>query len=251
MDTLELEIGTPEIVPDRAPVLTLLGIPDEGCLHDDVQALMERSYTLFGELVDGRGLVQAIGTDEFAGVFRGGGTNDPDTPLEHIFPRAEALALYAVTIGEGISREITRLFEVGEYAAGSVLDAVASAGTERLSERVEQAWLQQTGLNDTPDGSRATLRYSPGYCGWHVKGQHAFFKVLEPGRIGIELLESSLMQPTKSATGVIVTGPRHIHVFDPVFPCCAACAYPTCRERIAGLPRGGSDTAGQPERRGP
>ncbi len=232
---MEATVAIERIEPDLAPVLALLGVPGSDRLHADVRELIEQSYALFSDLAVGRGLTETIERESFAVLYRGAGQNDPDTPLEHIFPGAEALALYAVTIGAAISDEITGLFDRGEYAAGSVLDAVASAGTERLAEVVQTDWLEQQGLGGTPTAARASLRYSPGYCGWHVSGQRALFDALEPERIGIELSESSLMQPIKSTTGVIVTGARELHVFDPVFPCCAACACPTCRERIRDL----------------
>ena len=239
----EHTIPSSEIEPPRTEILALLGIPEDADLTAEIRQILDRCLVLFRDTAEGRGLTAGLDGDAFAAVFSGSGENESDTPLEHIFPRAEALALYAVTIGARISEEITRLFDTGEYAAGSILDAVASAGTERLADRVQQIWLTESGFTGPPTAGCAALRYSPGYCGWHVSGQHALFAALEPERIGIDLLESSLMQPRKSTTGVIVVGERAIHVIDPLFPCCASCAYPTCRDRVAELFRGGNDLA--------
>ena len=59
------------------------------------------------------------------------------------------------------------------------------------------------------------LRYSPGYCGWHVSGQINLFNTLTPEKIGITLGESCLMNPLKSVSGVLVAGPPNIHISTP------------------------------------
>ncbi len=79
------------------------------------------------------------------------------------------------------------------------------------------------------------MRYSPGYCGWHVSGQMALFDYLGPDAVGITLTESFLMHPLKSVSGVIVAGQPDIHRFVHDFPFCAACTGKECRERIGSL----------------
>jgi hypothetical protein len=79
------------------------------------------------------------------------------------------------------------------------------------------------------------LPYSPGYCGWHISGQRALFRHLEPERIGITLNTSFLMQPLKSVSGVLVVGDPRIHEFDNDFDFCAECATLDCRARIGSV----------------
>jgi hypothetical protein len=43
------------------------------------------------------------------------------------------------------------------------------------------------------------------------------------------------MKPSKSVSGVIVTGPVAIHRFTPDFGFCADCTTKGCRERIASF----------------
>ena len=85
-----------------------------------------------------------------------------------------------------------------------------------------------------PEGT-ALLRYSPGYCGWHVSGQKRLFEFLQPQQIGITLRESFLMQPLKSISGVMIAGPIDIHRFKNDYPFCERCETEGCRERIRAL----------------
>jgi hypothetical protein len=84
-------------------------------------------------------------------------------------------------------------------------------------------------------GSGAALRYSPGYCGWHISGQKKLFEYLKPQQIGLMLRPSYLMEPLKSVSGVVLAGPREMHEFDPSFPSCSTCKTYSCRDRIRDL----------------
>lgn len=226
-----------EITPNRDSVLDLLGIPGDTELRPDIETMLGTSMELFSKLAEPRGIVKDISTEGFAELYPGEGRNAAETPLEDIYPRAEALAMFAVTIGKEISERLSSLFDEKEFAFASMLDAVASDGTDRLAEIMVSRYLAEPGLVERGLDGMASLRYSPGYCGWHVSGQRALFRYLEPGEIGIELLESCLMQPTKSISGVIVSGEPGIHLFDPAFEFCSECTSPTCRERIASIHR--------------
>jgi hypothetical protein len=88
------------------------------------------------------------------------------------------------------------------------------------------------------------LRYSPGYCGWHLSGQRALFAALQPEEIGITLRESMLMVPLKSMSGVIVAGLPAIHAFADDYPFCGECRTRGCRERIARVRQTRGDQQG-------
>ena len=79
------------------------------------------------------------------------------------------------------------------------------------------------------------LRYSPGYCGWHISGQRRLFDYLDPGQIGITLRESFLMDPLKSVSGVLIAGPREIHRFTDDYDFCDQCDTRGCRQRLRAL----------------
>ena len=46
----------------------------------------------------------------------------------------------------------------------------------------------------------------PGNKYWDISGQATIFSVLSAEKIGVQLLESSFMKPTKSQSGIIPSG---------------------------------------------
>jgi len=235
-----VHIAAEEIVPSDEGVLRALGRPPGAAPAPDerLRLLLADAAALFRELARPAGLWHEVTRDEFAGVYRGEGENEPQTPLEKIFPRADRLALFAVTVGEDVSTRIGELFQSGEYPLGAVLDATASEGAERAAEAVQKGWEAAIGAAgnaraaDKDTRGMGVLRYSPGYCGWNVSGQRALFRVLEPEAIGIELNESCLMRPIKSVSGVLVAGTTEIHMFANDYPFCARCREWSCRARL-------------------
>jgi len=49
------------------------------------------------------------------------------------------------------------------------------------------------------------------------------------------LLDSFLMKPLKSVSGVIVVGEKEIHDFEDSYPFCSQCRSHSCRDRIRKL----------------
>ncbi len=172
---------------------------------------------------------------EFVSVFDGEGGNESESPVGPISAESRECALFAATVGEALCKEIARRFDEHDFALASMLDAAASEGAEMAAEVVEnfyRAHLKAAGRYTPPDGA---LRFSPGYCGWHISAQKKLFEALHPGEIGITLNESFLMQPLKSITGVVIVGKKEIFNFDDAFTFCGTCAEHTCRERIQSL----------------
>ena len=64
------------------------------------------------------------------------------------------------------------------------------------------------------------LRYSPGYCGWHITGQKMLHENLQSRDIGITLTEAFSMKPMKSMSGVIISFKPSIHDFNNNYPFC-------------------------------
>jgi hypothetical protein len=228
-------VATP---PDRATVFRCQGIPDHVEPREPLQRLADRAIDRYAELVEPRGLWQELSHEAFESVYRGEGLNAGRTPLHEVFPRAERLALFVVTLGEAVSREIDRLFERNEPALAHALDVIASERADRASTLVGERFRDRLLAEGLPEASAHVLAYSPGYCGWHVTGQRKLFELLRPGEIGVTLNASCLMQPLKSVSGVLVAGPPESHFFDNDYDFCDVCATHECRERIASLAAG-------------
>jgi hypothetical protein len=230
-----LEISPAEVAPGRKEVLAQLGIPEGTDVSPRIEGLCDAAAELFAEHVAPTGVLADISVAEFADVYPGEGRNEPRSPVAEIFGRAEHLALFAVTLGGGISQALQRSFAAEDFALAYTLDAMASVaadGAADLAERRFDGVLRERGWS-TPEG--AVLRYSPGYCGWDVTGQRKLFAFLQPERIGLSLTASCLMQPLKSVSGAMIAGPRVIHRFPPTYQFCDRCEARTCRDRLRVL----------------
>jgi hypothetical protein len=230
-----VDIPVQDTVPDIASVLSGQGIPASAAPDQRTVRMAEEALKRYAELAEPQGLVMDLGQEKFREVYQGRGQNSAGSPVAAIFPKADSLALFAATVGQALSREIERLFGANDFAAGTMLDAAASSGAELAAEALERAWRERQRLEGRLGQGGATMRFSPGYCGWHVSGQGRLFEVLKPSDIGLSLNESFLMQPLKSISGMIIAGERAIFTADRSGPACAACQEKGCLKRTAAL----------------
>lgn len=239
----ELIIPVERIQPRANGVFRLQGIPPQVKPSRAIQVLYQQAESLFFQLAAPRALIAPISSQNFAQVYQGEGLNDPHTPLQHIFPRASHLALFAFTLGSPIGNEIERLINQKENSSGNnglalgyMLDSIASFCADQASEVAAEMYGQQlTSLENSPEGKHLAhtrvLLYSPGYCGWHTSGQRKLFQYLKPETIGIQLNTSCLMIPLKSISGVLVAAEPDIHRFENNFPFCDSCQTQDCQRR--------------------
>jgi len=222
------------IAPTAEGVYSLQGIPAGAKPSQRVQDLYQEAETLFMQLAVPKGILADIDSETFAEIYTGTGKNEPQTPLESIYPQAKQLALFAATMGPEISRKVQELMEnTGtDFALGFMLDSVASYSADRASAVAEEFLLKRISTESTSPKALKVLLYSPGYCGWHVSGQGKLFDYLKPQAIGITLNPSFLMTPIKSISGVLVAGLPEIHNFDNDFPFCNHCRTHNCRDRV-------------------
>jgi hypothetical protein len=226
-----LEPSARELLTAVASTLRDLEAGPGSTMAERLQALVGEAAEFFGAEARPRGLWQRIPEAELAALLDADGACEVDTPLRRVLEEATATALFAVTLGETISRRIARLFAAGDPAGGYILDRIASQAADELAQVAARDF--ESASAAAPGA--AVLPYSPGYCGWNVAGQRSLFAALEPGEIGISLNDSFLMQPLKSVSGALVLAPLAAHDVGPAFPCCAGCATLDCRERVAML----------------
>jgi hypothetical protein len=230
-----VEIPTSELTLTAEDVLAQQGVPPGTQMRTDIAEICTRSLELLHETATTVGIVSEISLQEFANVFEGEGGNEADTPVGEIYGQSEHLLLFAVTVGKETSNEIDRLFQANDFALGCMLDAAASVTADRAAARIEHRFAASLAGTGWSLESGAALRYSPGYCGWHISGQKKLFEYLKPEQVGITLRDSYLMEPLKSVSGVVLAGPREMHEFDPSFPSCDFCDTYSCRDRISAL----------------
>ena len=229
-ETFEIPVGA--IRPPADQVLSGAGFTRESGAAARFQPLVATALDAFDGLAQAKGIIAEVAVAEFETIYRSEVQDQQPTPVSRIFPRAEFIYLFGVTIGPAICDRITGLFQDHDFAQGFVLDAVASAGTENASAYVLKALFELPVQNRPQDRSAAVLDYNPGYCGWHMSGQKKLLARLGAERIGITLNASFLMQPIKSLSGALIGGRPEIHDAGQDFPCCAECPDPACHDRI-------------------
>lgn len=225
-------LSVSQVQPAQNGVLRSLGVPEHQKVSDRISELFSLSMEWFLKLARPVGKMIEISHKDFGTLYQGMGNNAAETPLESIFPRAEKLALMALTLGAEISRKISRFFENRDFAQGAMLDAIASQAAEEASQAVERIFFERFCDQDSVEPSPVVLLYSPGYCGWHISGQKALFAFLYPEEIGINLNPSFLMTPLKSISGVLVAGEKQIHAFRNDFTFCKVCNHHSCIQRM-------------------
>ncbi len=227
-----VKISIGETVPAQADALFLQGIPRHRKPPQNAVSLFGEAAKIFRECAQPAGIFADISKSEFVDVYRGESLNEKRTPVAEIFRKADGLALFAVTVGQAVHDRINEFFEGKELALGSMLDSVASAGAEMAADAVEKHYFALLLKEHKVAESAAVLRYSPGYCGWHVSGQKKLFEFLRPAEIGITLLDSFLMTPLKSISGVLLVGEKEIHIIEDNYPFCSQCETHSCQHRI-------------------
>ncbi len=230
-----VQFSRSDILPEREAVLRFQGMADGAPVQGQVTALLAEALDIFNETCEPMGIIEELSTSEFREIFRGEGENAGDTPLEHIFPQADALALFALTVGGKVSRRIEELFAENDFALGTMLDAAASLSTDKAVEVCEASFLHDLVQRGLARPDHRALSYSPGYCGWRLTGQKKLFRHLQPEKIGITLNDSCLMTPLKSVSGVLAAGRKEIHLFETNYTCCRDCRTYSCRPRMKKL----------------
>lgn len=114
---------------------------------------------------------------------------------------AERVAVFVVTVGEALTERSRLEAQRGDPVAAWVFDAVGSYAAEACAEALSERVNESIGPFQT-----VSPRYSPGYCGMELSEQAPLFELLDADRIGVRLLPSMLMQPTKSISGLLGIG---------------------------------------------
>lgn len=226
-----------EVRPSDTEVLGRIGMPKEAPVTPALQGLMDEALAIIRRSAEPRGVFEVIAKDECVAIYRGEGQNAPESPLELIVPRAEALALFVGTIGARVPEEIEALFKKQDAALAMLLDAWASETTNRVADALAQRLLDELRSESAVSDAARVLPYSPGYCGWHLTGQRTLFARIRPTDIGVTLLPSCLMLPIKSVSGVLVAGDAAAHRFRPVWAFCDECETRDCGPRMRSVRR--------------
>ena len=131
-----------------------------------------------------------------------GASFHPGKVIRDMLQHSESYALFMVTAGPEPENLARKLLAESNYLEGYIADLVASSIVELAADQVQEH------IRELADKLtlNITNRYSPGYCSWNVEEQQKLFRLFPADCCGISLSESSLMNPVKSASGIIGIG---------------------------------------------
>jgi hypothetical protein len=227
-----IDLNVPDLTPTPEEVLANQGMTGRANIPEKIKNLLDSALGIFAQLAEPKGIIQDLVIADFEEIYNGNGLNLPEGPVPRIVPKADALALFAATLGNSLIAKSSDLFKQGGPALGFMLDAVNTSAAELLGRQMGLRF-----LNSLPPEKRSVANtkvqyYSPGHCGWHISGQTKVFQVLHPEEIGITLTERWAMQPVKSISGILVVGDLEIHRFTPAFSFCKQCKEHKCVKRL-------------------
>ena len=197
---------------DRRELRRYLGSPrPEDPMPPEIERLMDRCFDRAQSAARPRSVVSVLlplerrGEGLLAGPLRLEGRVIA-AHLEH----CTHAVLLGATLGAPLD-SLLRQTEVLDMAEAVVLDACANLLVEREADRAEEALR----LRLKGQGLYLTGRFSPGYGDFPLTVQRELLRLLDgPGRIGLTVSSSFVMNPRKSITAVLgaaeipVTGRR-------------------------------------------
>ena len=160
--------------------------------------------------------MQGIDRIEIESVGLQGGTTFRSHKLAKALKDSEQVICFVATLGGGLDREIGRLMAGKRLSEAYVLDAMGSVAVEDMVER----FYQRKQIEFAGENKSVTLRFSPGYCDWPITEQKQLFSLFGSEHTGVELLDSCLMTPRKSISGIFgLFYSTNTHLDSPYNPC--------------------------------
>ncbi|MEA3297335.1 MAG: hypothetical protein U9R56_05675, partial [candidate division Zixibacteria bacterium] len=111
-----VRISIDDITPSPDAILKAQSVPERARNNIRTVQLTQESLQTYIELCNPVAVLMETSKTEFTDIYIGEGQNESETPLEDIYRESENLALFVVTVGEGVCREISRLFDVTDFA---------------------------------------------------------------------------------------------------------------------------------------
>jgi len=223
-----IKLRVEDILLKEEDFFILQGYSSERPASSILRKVYRETFDIFCKIAELTALLQEISREDFFNGYQ----DERNIPVARAVSKAANLALFALTCGSKIDEEISYLFSSNDITKAYLLDSIASVYVEQAVLKLESIYKDYLIKSVKREGNTCVLSYSPGYCGWDIKSQRWIFDILHPHKIGISLMESYLMQPLKSVTGVLVSGDYRIHIFENNYEFCKTCKSRSCRDRI-------------------
>ena len=182
---------------------------------------------MFEELITPRLYYRVIKKDSISNgtVYLRGGLSLNSSILAKVMKNCDDIVCFVATIGSDVEEEITRLSAENYLSYAYILDTMGSTAIESMVDKFHKS----TGELYRAEGGGVTLRFSPGYCDWHITEQKKLFRALDSNQMDIELTDSCLMQPRKSISGIF--GVFNINPPASTYNPCSECRKKNCPTR--------------------
>ena len=183
-------------------------------LEDKFNSLItpEIHYKMVDFRIKDEGIIHIEGTIEFA-----------SKNLSEAMKSAEKIVCFIGTLGPRIEEEVGALMKNNDLSEAYILDAMGSVAVEDLVDKFQETIKKKC----ERESKTVTLRFSPGYCDWALTEQKKLFILFEPEDIPVQLLDSCLMEPVKSISGVFGVVPLGSALYNP----CRYCDDRACKVR--------------------
>lgn len=156
-----------------------------------------------------------------------GGTTFRSPKLSRTLRDSHEIICFVATVGSRIEDEIVGLMAANCLSEAYVLDAMASIAVENMVEQFHE----RKKAKFVTESKSTTLRFSPGYCDWPVTDQKKLFGLFDSEYTGVELLDSCLMLPRKSISGLFGISHTEPPQNSPPYNPCLDCKKTDCIAR--------------------
>ena len=191
-----------ELAPSREDLLRFLGYPASGVGKRQLTEELEEEIRRGQALLRPRGIYSVYPIEQQESRYIRIGGKFLQGQVAEFLAGAESVAVFIVSVGPEITRGAEAAARAGNIVAAWALDALGSWATEAAAE----ALIRRLSLNHPGEGT-ISPRYSPGYCGMRLNEQRTLFELVDASTIGCQLMDSMLMQPHKSVSGLAGIGP--------------------------------------------
>lgn len=145
--------------------------------------------------------------------------------IRKVIEKSEKVVLIAATLGIYVDKLI-RKWQITDMAQAVVIDSMASVAIEQFMDKIELE------LSKRYSGYYFTNRFSPGYGDYPLEKQKEIIKLLNTEKkLGLNLTESLMLNPTKSVTAVIGMGKEEIKEKSSCTSKCSRCGNKNCPYR--------------------
>jgi hypothetical protein len=181
----------------RSNALINLGYKNKRSPGKEIEKILSEAISRIAGSSKARGIYLEFpitGINKKAVITKAGAIRSPMfARLAKSCPGNKSVVFMIATIGEGWKRSLPKDAPVLRQM---IFDAAASVAVELVADLVEKQWRDEM----EGQGLKASMRFSPGYCDWDLKGQGVIFKALDARKVGVELTGHYVMVPEKSVS---------------------------------------------------